>query len=197
MKNEFILNVTRKAIFPLVNDTSINGNTRAGLTLNTEVKLNKFYKDADGIRTPNPHFGKVRKVQKVSVMLATEKTISAFMTATNRELEKAGLDANFEVQEHRYADQIEGSAIWVHRDNGQAYLRYFPNSINKVNAHYLLDGKPVEYSELLGKPAKRKLATVADTGVVKPQIRNVKLENVVGLRANGGEYTGEQLTAEV
>jgi hypothetical protein len=117
-------------------------------------------------------------------MLATEKTISAFQTATRREQEKAGETPNFEVQDHRYADQIEGSAIWVHRDNGQAYLRYFPNSINKVNAQYLLDGKPVDYSELLGKPAPRKLATT-DNGVVKPQIRNAKLESVTGIRVNG------------
>jgi hypothetical protein len=184
MKKEYVLNAKRHTLFPLVNDTAINGNTRAGLTLNTEVRLNKFYVNDDGVKVPNPHYGKVRKIQVVSVMLATEKTISAFQTATRREQEKAGETPNFEVQDHRYADQIEGSAIWVHRDNGQAYLRYFPNSINKVNAQYLLDGKPVDYSELLGKPAPRKLATT-DNGVVKPQIRNAKLESVTGIRVNG------------
>ena len=184
MKNEFVINAKRHTLFPLVNDEAINGNTRAGLTLDTEVKLNKFYVDEAGVKVPNPHYGKVRKIQLVSVMLATEKTISAFQTATRREQEKAGEEPNFVVQPHRYADQIDSSAIWVHRDNGQAYLRYFPNSINKVNAHYLLDGKPIDYTDILGKPAKRKLAKT-DNGVVKPQIRNVKVENVVGIRING------------
>lgn len=184
MKKEFIVNAKRHTLFPLVNDTAINGNTRAGLTLDTEVKLNKFYVDDAGVKVPNPHYGRVRKVQIVSVMLATEKTISAFQTATRREQEKAGEEPNFVVQAHRYADQIEGSAIWVHRDNGQAYLRYFPNSINHINAHYLLDGMPIDYKDILGKPAKRKLATT-DNGVVKPQIRNAKLESVVGIRING------------
>lgn len=193
MNNEFVINAKRHPLFAQVNDTAINGNTRAGLTLNTEVKLNKFYRDEEGTRLPNPHYGRVRKIQLVSVMLATEKTISAFQTATRREQEKAGEEANFEVARHNYADQIEGSAIWVHRDNGQAYLRYFPNSINKLNAHYELDGVIIDYSKLEGKPAPRKLGTTSN-GVVKPQIRNAKLESVVGFRGNGIKLVEADLT---
>jgi len=188
MSNEFQIAVKKTGIYHLTSKPEINGAGFVGMTLNTEMKLNKFYKDANGDKHANPHHGRIVKVQDISAMLATEEKISAFEKATNRNLTRAGEVADFVVQPHRYADKVGVSAVWVHRDNGQMYLRYFPNTTNKAKVEYLLDGKVIAYNDILGKPAKRKAATVDGTKVEKPQIRNVKVENIASLRINKAQY---------
>ena len=194
--NKFQIAVKKTGIYHLTAKPEINGAGFVGMTLSTEMKLNKFYKDANGDKQSNPHFGKVIKVQTISAMLATEEKISAFEKATNKALTASGQDADFKVQAHPYADHVGASAIWVHRDNGQAYLRYFPNTKNKPNVGYFLDGQLIDWKDIKGTPAKRKTAVVTGSNNVtvdKPQIRNVKVENVTSLRDNKAQYEAASL----
>lgn len=196
MKSEFIINAKKHPLYALVNDSAIVGCTMGGLQLNTEVSLNKFYKDEDGVRTPNEHFGRVTKIQVVNCRIATEKATNSYVSGNNRELEKRGLPADFESEGHRYADQIKNSAIWVHRDNGQAYMRYYLNLQNKPTpAQYFLDGFPIEWKDIKGTKPPRKqsiMKRIDNAGnsveIEKIAIRNVKVENVDIANLMGGSH---------
>lgn len=194
-KTEFVVRAKRHPMFPVVSDPAINGSTWVSMDLETEVKLNKFYRDADGNRVPNPHYGRVTKRQTVRGYLATNKVINAFEAATNRKLKAAGSKETYKVKEHPYADRVGTSAMLVHKDDGTLYVQYFPllddNGKPVVkNTVYLLDGKPIAYDDILGKPAPRKESTVKtkDVGeVVKPPIRNPKIESIKAIRLNKAE----------
>jgi len=195
MNNEFAINAKRHGLYPLVNDTSIVGCTMGGLHLTTTMELNKFYKDENGTRTPNPHYGLITKKQIVNCHIATEKTVSMFESKINRKLKDAGSIEVYEVQDHPYADKLENSAIWVNRKNGQAYLRYFPNMQNKPNAQFFFEGKPIAYDSIKGKKPSRTRATVSKPDsegktvtVDKPEIRNVKVEHVDLANLLGGSH---------
>jgi hypothetical protein len=190
--SNFEIAVKRTKLFAITNDPEISGNTRAGATLITDFPTNKFYIDNNGDKVLSPHYGKIKKVQDLGFMLATHKVTNAFQNATNRALLAAGEPADFVVQPHRYADQVGTSAVMVHRDNGQVYLRYYPNSKAKTNSYYTFEGNVIAYDDIKGKKPVRANATVtgSDNGTVveKPQYRMVKIENISSLRVNGKAY---------
>jgi len=192
---EFAINAKKHPLYAIVSDGSIVGCTMGGLHLTTDFPLNKFYKDDDGIRTPNPHYGRITKKQVVSCHIGTENVDSMYANKINKQLKASGSVEKFEPQQEPHADKLENSAIWVNRKSGQAYLRYYPNMQNKANAVYLLDGQPIDWNDILGKKPPRKQYTVTkqDTNgntvtVDKPQIRKVKVENVDIANLLGGSH---------
>ena len=195
INKEFAINAKKHPLYAIVSDGQIVGCTMGGLHLTTEFAVNKFYKDADGVRTPNPHHGKIIKKQIVSCHIGTENVESMYANKINKQLDAAGSTEKFVPQQELHADKLENSAIWVNRKTGQAYLRYYPNMQNKANAKYYLDGKEIDYNDILGKAAKRKQYTVekqdtdGNTIVVdKPQIRKVCVENVDIANLLGGSH---------
>lgn len=195
MNNEFVINAKRHPLYEIVSNGAIVGCTMGGLHLTTDYPLNKFYKDADGVRTPNPHYGRITKKQIVNCHIATEEVNSMYANKINKQLKANGVTEKFEPQQEPHADKLENSAIWVNRKSGQAYLRYYPNMQNKSNAQYFLDGVAIDYADILGTKPPRKQYTVTkqDTNgntvtVDKPQIRKVCVENVDLANLLGGSH---------
>lgn len=195
MNKEFAINAKRHPLYAIVSDGAIVGCTMGGLHLTTELPLNKFYKDENGTRTPNPHFGRIIKKQVVSCHIGTEETESMYANKINKKLKNAGSTEKFVPQEEPHADKLENSAIWVNRKSGQAYLRYYPNMQNKANAHYFFEGKEIAFADIEGKKPPRKQYTVtkqdADGNSVtvdKPRINKVKVENVDLVNLLGGSH---------
>ena len=195
MNKEFIINAKKHPLYAIVSDGAIVGCTMGGLHLTTDYPLNKFYKDSDGVRQPNPHYGLITKKQVVSCHIGTENTESMFANKINKQLMASGSTEKFIPQPEPHADKLENSAIWINRKSGQAYLRYYPNMQNKANCSYLFNGEPIEFDKIKGKKPPRKQYTVTkqDTSgntivVDKPQIRKVKVENVNLANLMGGSH---------
>lgn len=203
MNNEFIINAKKHPLYAIVSDGAIVGCTMGGLHLTTDYPLNKFYKDKDGVRQPNPHFGRIVKKQVVSCHIGTEQVSSMFANKINKQLEANGVTEKFVPQDEPHADKLENSAIWVNRKSGQAYLRYYPNMQNKPNAQFFFNGTPIELKDIKGQKPPRKQYTVSkqDTNgnavtVDKPQIRKVKVENVDIANLLGGSHAPNATLAD-
>jgi len=202
INKEFAIAAKSHPLYAIVSDGAIVGCTMGGLHLTTEFAVNKFYKDSDGNRLPNPHFGLLTKKQIVSCHIGTENVNSMYANKINKQLKDAGSTEKFVPQDEPHADKLENSAIWVNRKSGQAYLRYYPNMQNKANCAYFLDGAPIAWEDIKGKKPPRKQYTVSkqDTDgktitVDKPQIRKVKVENVDIANLLGGSHAPNMATA--
>ena len=91
-----------------------------------------------------------------------------------------------------YADQVNGQTTarlntWNEQTN--SYIGSMTDAVRAISDVVdEIDGKVIAYEDILGKPAPRKPSKTTN-GVIKLQIRNVMVENVVGIRANGQDIT--------
>ena len=101
---------------------TVNGTTFAGFDALTEMKLNKFLSDKT---TPNPHYGKVRKVLSSQVaMLFSDKTTSAYENMVNKRLALEGKPAEFTVGQRAWGTRVEGTSFLFHTTKEGVYDEY-------------------------------------------------------------------------
>lgn len=126
---------------------TVNGTTFAGFDALTEMPLNKFL--ADRV-TPNPHYGKVRKVLSSQVaMLFSDKTTSAYQTMVNKRLTLEGKPADFVVGQRQWGTRVEGTSFLHHTNKEGEYNEYLfvVYCESPVTLHEYVLGMGIELNE--------------------------------------------------
>ena len=156
----------------------LEGGTFVGLDTATPVKLKGGKK--------NPQQGRVTKVMTgAQVMSFSNTNGSAYDKMVRRRLEAEGKDADsFQLSPRAWGERIAGTPFVTHK--GEHYLEVIFLKAGEVQ--YMLDGQPVQASEIEGLPEARE--STGQGGLErKVVIRTFKLENVTALRAYGLKWT--------
>jgi hypothetical protein len=162
----------------------VNGATFISLTLETEPKLNKTFRDENDVRQPNPHFGRITKVtERMNVMVYQNKTTNAYDNMVRNRLVAEGKDPDsFELGERAFGTRIPNTCFVEHK--GQYYIEVI--ALHPGTTTYLLDGKPIAKSDIIG------LAATSDPeqgGLDKKVIvRTPKVENIRSIAINKQHY---------
>lgn len=169
--------------------SALKGVSFVGVTMETEVKLTGGKK--------NPMLGRVTKVSEVQAMVAkTAEDVSVYQNAVNKRLIAEGKDGNFEAGHLPWGSWKDGLFGLIIENTPKStgikgdYIRLAVlNTISKPQ--YLLDGKPVDKSEIEGLPVKK---TEGKQGGLSEEnkmiIRSPKVESILAIRAFGEEFTG-------
>lgn len=164
------LNVFKKLL-----DT-VDGAAFAGIDTQTAVKLK-------GGKS-NPQQGRVTKLHTgANVMLFTNKGGSSYAKMVERRLGNEGKDpASFELQPRKWGERIPNTPFIEHK--GKHYIEVI--FLRPGTSQYLLDGKPVDKSEIEGLPSPRE----AEQGGLdnKVIIRSYSLDSIKAIRIDGTEY---------
>lgn len=157
----------------------VNGASFITIETNTDVKLNKTIETDEG-REANPHHGRVTKRAAATVMVFQNKTINGYEAMVKRRLVAEGKDpTSFQLGERKWGTRVPNLPIVEH--NGQYYLEVI--YLKPGASQLLLDGKPVDKSEIQGWPK----STPADQGGLsnKVTIRTFKVSNITAITING------------
>lgn len=156
---------------------TLAGGTFVGLDTLTQVTLRGGRK--------NPQQGRVTKrMTGAQVMCFANQNGSAYEAMVRRRLEKEGLDPNFEVGPRAWGERIAGTPFVTH--NGKSYLEVIFLRAGQVQ--YLLDGQPVDRSEIQGLDEPRENPEGQGGLGDRVVIRTFALDGVTALRANGREW---------
>jgi hypothetical protein len=152
---------------------NVKGTTLAGVVILTVPQVNK---KVNGVA--NPIHGRVQKRAHRNVVLGFK-----YENSVNNQRIREDKDADFVAEPRAWGVRIDGTPLVSHNDN--LYLECKVERV--VEAQYLLDGQPVEDSEVepylpVRKPSSRQ---EVDRPVV---LIDVKLENVEQLRIFGEVY---------
>lgn len=147
---------------------TVNGTTFAGFDALTEMKLNKFLSDKT---TPNPHYGKVRKVLSSQVaMLFSDKTTSAYENMVNKRLALEGKPAEFTVGQRAWGTRVEGTSFLFHTTKEGVYDEYLfvVYCESPVTLHEYVQGMGIELNandaELIEAMKKRVVGMESKSG---------------------------------
>jgi hypothetical protein len=155
---------------------SLEGGTFVGMDTATPVKLKGGMK--------NPQQGRVTKVMTgASVMCFSNTNGSAYDAMVRRRLATEGKDPDsFKLSPRAWGERVVGTPFVTHK--GKTYLEVIFMRAGEVN--YLLDGAPIDKSEIEGLPDRSE----GDQGGLenKVTIRTFDIENITGLRAFGQQH---------
>jgi len=162
----------------------VNGTTFIGIDTETDVKLKGGKK--------NPMQGRVTKRTVGSnVMVFQNKSKSGYGAMVKRRLEKEGKDPDsFELQPRKWGTRLEGVPFVEHK--GQYYVEVI--FLNAGKTVYLLDGMPIDKSEIEGLPDAPQEAEQGglDDKVI---IRTYKADSIKSITINKKQY--DNLTFEI
>jgi len=166
----------------LVND--IKGSTFAGLTTRTKVKLTGGKK--------NPMQDRVEKLTENSnVMVFSNSEKSGYAEMVKRRMVKEGKNPDeFQLKPRAWGTRVENSPFIKHND------KYYFECIfiNPGKSTYLLDGEPIDKSEIEGLPQdKEKTETeIKSQGGIEDKVvlRTFALESIVSIKLKNGELNG-------
>lgn len=129
---------TFKEIFSKVNGATF---------ISIDTKTNVLLKGGKG----NPLQGRVTKRTVGSnVMVFQNKTTNAYENMVNRRLAQEGKEITFEVGPRQWGTRLQGTPFVVHKD--ELYLEVI--FLRPGKSEYLLDGQPVDKSQIDGLPEK-------------------------------------------
>ncbi len=172
---------------------NVHGGTFISLKTDSTVKLNKTYKDEDGVKQSNPHHGKVTKVTKdMNVMVFQNKNSNAYENMVKRRLTEQGSDPEtFTVGPRTWGTRIPNTCFIEHK--GAYYVEVI--LISKGKTEYFLNDEPIAYENILGAPA-RKSNPEAQGGIEKKiDIRTFSVASIVGAKVSGEVY--EELSFDI
>jgi hypothetical protein len=133
----------------------------------------------------NPQQGRVTKVMTgASVMCFSNTNGSAYNAMVLRRLEQEGKDpASFELSPRAWGQRIQGTPFVEHK--GAHYLEVIFMRSGAVQ--YMLDGNPVDESEIEGLPEGRD--STGQGGLEnKVVLRTFAMDSITALRANGKQW---------
>ena len=165
---------------------TVNGASFISIDTRTscDKKMRKTLDTANG-RVPNPHYGRVEKLQTgSSVMVFQNKTINGYESMVKRRLVQEGKNPeSFTLGERKWGKRIPNLPLVEH--NGKFYLEVIYLKPGEVQ--YLLDGQPVDKDEILGlqdssKPAQGGL----ENNVI---VRTFEMSSISAIRINHNVYT--------
>lgn len=166
---------------------TVNGATIMSIDTRTIPKVRKTLDNPDGPNPPNPHFGRVEKLQTgSSVMVFQNKTINGYESMVNRRLIAEGKNpGSFKVGPRKWGSRIPNLPLVEHND--EFYLEII--FLKPGEVQYLLDGQPVNRNEIQGltEPAE----PTGQGGLTDNQvkIRTLKMSSIQAIRVNHNTYT--------
>lgn len=165
--------------------SELKGVTFISLDSTTPVDLNKGYVDEDGERQPNPHYGRVTKVMKnARGMIFQNKNVNGYENQVRSGMAKEGIKGEFNVGPRKWGVREKDLPIVTHI--GKVYLEIIFSYKGEVE--YLLDGKPINESEILG--VKKKSKPTGQGGIQKQiVIRTINVDHLDNIRAFGKQFT--------
>lgn len=159
---------------------NINGSTFIGLDTLTEVKLTGGKK--------NPQQGRITKrMIGAHVMAFQNKNINGYQAMIDRRLIAEGKDpANFVLGERAWGTRVPNMPIIEHFKDGQTKYYLEVIFLKAGDIEYLLDGKPIPESSVIGLP----VASTGEQGGLdnKVIIRSFAAESIIGLRVDGKAF---------
>lgn len=119
---------------------SVNGASFISIDTETVPEMNKTMGRGSGMA--NPHYGRVTKVQKGSVVMAFQnKTINGYAQMVQRRLAEEGKDPfDFELSPRRWGKRLENLPVVEHE--GHYYLEVI--FLKPGEVQWCLDGKPTK-----------------------------------------------------
>lgn len=162
---------------------TVNGASFISIDTRTEPKIRKTLDTDDG-RIPNPHFGRIEKLQTgSSVMVFQNKSINGYQSMVNRRLDKEGKDVEFKVGPRIWGKRIPNLPLV--ENHGKFYLEIIFLKAGEVV--YLLDGQPIDKSEIRGMTD----SPDGEQGGLdnKVKIRTVKMSSISTIRINQKSYS--------
>lgn len=162
----------------------VNGATFVAINTQTTPQMRKTI-DTDEGRESNPHYGRIQKfINGASVMVFQNKTINGYDAMVKRRLEAEGKDpASFELGPRQWGERLKGLPLVEHK--GKLYLEVI--FLKPGKAHYTLDGKEIDKSEILGlsKGQEGEQGGLSN----KVIIRTFALDSITAIRINHKIYT--------
>ncbi len=155
---------------------NVNGTTFIGIDAAIPVKL------AGGQK--NEFQGRVTEVlSHVSVMVSTNRNGNTYANMVNKRLKEEGKRKVFKLSNRSWGTRVWGTPLITHKDN--LYLQAI--FLRKPTPTFLVDGKPVDASEIPGIP-ERKLGGKQGGLKNKVGIRTLNIEHITAIRMGGVEY---------
>ena len=148
---------------------ALTGPTKARITIDTEVKMNK--KDVETKKIANPYMG-ARKIVEMIVTLAPQ-----YEAAVNEARESEGKETDFEAGARKWGDNLGNGIV---QKGDKLYVSFIAESVESTS--YFMDG--TEISKDLLKPYMpiKKVDPTKGQGVENVvQFRTVSLENIAFL----------------
>ena len=161
--------------------STINGATFVGVDTVTEVKLKGGKK--------NEMQGRItKKMENASVMAFTNKNSNGYENMVNRRLAAEG-KGEFELSPRKWGTRVEGAPIVKHEKNGvtKYYMEMIFMKAGKTT--YFIDGDtPIEKEDIIGLET----AGEGEQGGLEEKVvlRTFAVENITGMRIDGGSYNG-------
>jgi len=163
---------------------SVNGASFVGIDTRTTPKIRKTLDTDDG-RIPNPHYDRITKLTTgSSVMVFQNKRSNGYVNMISRRLLKEGKDPeSFSLSPRTWGTRIANMPLVSH--NGQWYLEVI--FLKSGNTTYLLDGQPIEVSEIQGM-TESKSGEQGGLGD-KVIIRTIKMASISSITINKETHT--------
>lgn len=139
-----IKHTTQEALIKMLE--AVNGMTFISIDTCVEPIMDKMLDRAAGIR--NPHYGRVRKEQKDSVVMVFQnKRVNGYENMVKRRLEAEGKDPeSFVLSPRRWGERIPNMPLVVH--NNEYYLEVI--FLRPGPVQYFLDDQPVNEDRIIG-----------------------------------------------
>ncbi len=163
---------------------SVNDASFIGIDTRTEPKIRKTLDTKDG-RIENPHYGRITKLTSgSSVMVFQNKNSNGYTNMINRRLIKEGKNPeSFTLSPRTWGTRVENLPLVEHK--GQYYLEVI--FLKSGETTYLLDGQPIEESEITGlSPVNLGSQGGLDDKVI---IRSMKMSSISSMTVNKETYT--------
>jgi len=162
----------------------VNGATFVGIDTRTEPTIRKTIDTEDG-RVSNPHYGRITKLQTgSSVMVFQNKNSNGYVNMINRRLVQEGKDPeSFKLGPRKWGTRIDNLPLVEHK--GQYYLEVIYLKAGDVT--YLLDGQPIDPSEIQGMTESKAGEQGGLTNSVI--IRTIKMSSISAITLNKETHT--------
>ena len=160
----------------------VKGNTIANVTYVTDGGI------------PQKVLGKGNKVTRIT-KLGVQLNFS-YENAINNRLAKAGEEANFESDDLKWGEWLNGYTNKVITYKGKLYLRFYQMKNNKGQHLWLVNGQTAnaeQFAKIMAYLSTRDLSSKRQTeaGLVDNQVmaRALAVENIISLRVNDYEWS--------
>ena len=148
---------------------ALTGPTKARITIDTEVKMNK--KDVETKKIANPYLG-ARKVVEMIVTLAPQ-----YEAAVNEARIEEGKEGDFEAGSRKWGDNLGNGIV---QKGDKLYVSFIADQVESTT--YFLDGEEISKDLLKPYIPEKKIDPTKGQGLRNEvAFRTVSLENIVFL----------------
>lgn len=151
----------------------------------TVPKINKTMVNDAGEKVANPHFGRItKKTVGARGLVYQNKNVSGYKNQVEKQMAAEGIVGDFKVGPRKWGVREENLPIVTLRDS--VYLEVIFS--HSGTSEYLLDGQPINKSEILGMPATK---SYGGQGGIEKQIiiRTFDVESLDEVRVFGKTFT--------